>query len=198
VHVSSAEVYGQPRRSPVSEDDELAPTSPYGAAKLGAEAMVRAVTPTIGIETVILRPFVIYGRGMRATSVVATVVAQAVAGPVVEVADPRPVRDFVHVDDVARACVLACTRPLPPGPQTCNVGSGTGTSIAELAELALLAAGRRGEVRSHGPDRSAAANIDGAVADTRRAAELLEWYPETALAAGLAGMVADERGGEDG
>ena len=135
---------------------------------------------------------------MRASSVVASVVAQALAGPVVEVADPRPVRDFVHVDDVARAVSLACRCSLPPGPQTCNVGSGAGTSIAELAELALLAAGRRGEVRSHGPDRSWADNINGAVADTRRAAELLGWPPAIVLATGLAAMVADEGGGEDG
>jgi UDP-glucose 4-epimerase len=187
VYVSSAEVYGQPPRSPVPEDAPLRPRSPYGAAKVGAEGVVGAAVRAQGLDAVVLRPFSVYGPGMRATSVVGSIVTQALAGDEIQLFDTRVVRDFCLVDDVAEAVWVACTT-VPPltGLRVYNVGSGRGTSMAELARTAFAVLARSGRVTQRaGQDRPAAADIVELVADVAAARRDLGWRAETPLPIGL-------------
>lgn len=190
VYVSSAEVYGVPERNPVDERHVTRPRSPYGAAKLGAEAMVRAFAPALGLQAVILRPFSVYGAGMRETSVVRSILDQVLDRDAVVLADPRPVRDYCHVDDVVDAVIRAAMDPVRGSGGVYNVGSGAGTSVAELAALAMSVVGRDVPIRSGDPDRPAGADIPHLVADIRRIRNDLGWSPRTPLSAGLASMVA--------
>ncbi len=187
VHLSSAEVYGRPVTSPVSENHRLEARSPYGAAKLGAEAMVEAYRLAGDLETVVLRPFSVYGPRQSSGGVVATILAQALAAPAVELHDPDAVRDFCFVDDVADA-VLAAAAAAEKSVSTriYNVGSGAGTSIGELARLAVRAAGRDAPVRRRpGSERPAGATVKELVADPRRIRADLGWSARTPLADGL-------------
>lgn len=185
VLVSSAEVYGRPRSSPVREDHPLAPRSPYAAAKAGAEHFAQAFAAAFGMGVVILRPFSVYGPGAAPGSLVGTIVDAVRRGDPVRLHDLAPVRDYCFVDDVARAVAAACHRPLPPG-TVLNVGTGTGTSVAGVAAAALEAAGRTLPVEERGGGRPAAADIPALVADPSRARRLLEWEAEVELRAGLA------------
>lgn len=63
VYLSSAEVYGRPETTFVAEDHLLSARSPYGAAKIGAEAMIAAFAAAFGLNAIILRPFSVYGPG---------------------------------------------------------------------------------------------------------------------------------------
>jgi UDP-glucose 4-epimerase len=187
VYVSSAEVYGTPARSPVAEDAPLRPRSPYGAAKAGAESVVGAAVRADGLDAVVLRPFSIYGPGMRSDSVMGTIVAQALAGDEIQLFDTAPIRDFCLVDDVADAVWRACLARSPATPpRTYNIGSGRGTSIAELARAALEALGKRGRVvRRTGRDRPEVADVTELVADVAAARRDLDWEARTPLEAGL-------------
>jgi nucleoside-diphosphate-sugar epimerase len=198
VHVSSAEVYGQPARLPVVEDDRLEPLSPYGAAKLGGEAMMRALAPTLGIAVVVLRPFSVYGPRSRPGSVVATVLRQATACPAVEVHDLRPIRDYVYVEDVAAAVAQATAHLLADTPdggdvvETYNVGSGVGVSVEGVASLAIRLAARDVPLRQTATtDRPTP--ITRLVADTERATTVLGWKSTTSLEDGLRAMLAAGR-----
>jgi nucleoside-diphosphate-sugar epimerase len=190
VYVSSAEVYGEPERNPVDERQMTQPRSPYGAAKLGAEAMVRALAPAIGVQAVILRPFSVYGPGMRVGSLVRSILDQVLDRDAVVLADVRPVRDYCYVEDVADAVIRAAIDPFSEQDGVYNVGSGTGTSVADLARLAATIVGRDVPIRSGDPDRPAGADIRHLVADIRRIRQDLGWSPRTPLSDGLAATVA--------
>lgn len=188
VYVSSAEVYGQPAAGVgmVAETAPAAPRSPYGACKVGAEAMIAALAPATGLEAIVLRPFSVYGPGARRDGVLPTVLWQALHAEAVEVADLAPVRDYVFVDDVADALLRATRCPLPPGPPvTCNLASGKGVSVGDLAALALAVVGRSVPVRQARADRPATASVSRLVGDTRRAGQVLGWEATTPLEEGL-------------
>jgi UDP-glucose 4-epimerase len=187
VHISSAELYGQPDRNPVREDLPVAPLSPYGAAKLGAESMVRALAPVLSVDATILRPFSVYGPGLPLRSLVGTVIQQALFGDSVVVADLAPIRDYCFLDDVVEAIVAACYLPLPSRIRTYNIGSGKGVAVGELVNMVLAQVARDIPViEASRSDRPIGASVTQLVADPHRAAEELQWKALTSLKDGLA------------
>lgn len=193
VHVSSAEVYGQPQQDPVTEEHPLAPRSPYGAAKACAELLVRTARLYRGARTV-LRPFSVYGPGQPSASLLSLIFRQSLDPDAREVvlADLRPVRDYCFVDDVADAALRAARAPSPEGSdvRTLNVASGVGVSVGALVELATEVAsertGRSLPVREDvSRRRPGGADIMHMVADTSAARRALEWSPRTPLREGL-------------
>ena len=195
VHISSAEIYGRPAANPVPEHATVAPLSPYGAAKLGAEAMVRACCPAAGMEAVVLRPFSVYGPRSPERSLVGRLLRQALGGGPVSVATLRPVRDYVYVDDVAASVCTAVHWPgaAGAGAAVFNIGSGTGTSVAELAQTVLDQAGIRAEVQEAPVDRPAGSDITELVADMTRTDAELGWRAAISLRDGLAAALAELR-----
>ncbi len=191
VYVSSAEVYGRPRRNPVDEREPLAPRSPYGAAKVGAESIISAATAT-GLDAVVLRPFSVYGPGTRRDSVLGVILEQALAGESIVLRNLDGIRDYCYVGDLADAVWRAATADLA-GRHTFNIASGRGTRVDELAWATLAA--RHGAVPTGatvearpGPeaDRPSAADLAELVADVGQARDDLGWQATTPLSAGLA------------
>jgi len=186
VYVSSAEVYGIPERDPVDEAAPLQPRSPYGAAKVGAEAIVSSALRRGALaNAVILRPFSVYGPGQRSNSLLSSLLRQAATATEVALDDLRPVRDYVFVDDVVRG-ILAGIYAARPDLTIANIGSGQGVSVGELARIAIKAAGREVPVRERGATRPAAAEILRLVADVTTAHRALGWATTTSLHEGLA------------
>jgi nucleoside-diphosphate-sugar epimerase len=185
VYVSSADVYGVSLTDTAPESHRLQPRSPYAAAKVGAEHMVHAFAVSFGLQAVILRPFSVYGPGLAPQSLLAMLLQQARDDDALVVADLRPVRDYCYVDDVAAAILRACTL-VTPETVTFNVGSGTGTSVPELATLVLDLVDRTLPLRvdpSRG--RPCSADILRLVADIERARQGLGWVATTPLHRGL-------------
>ena len=191
VYLSSAEVYGQPDINPAAESARLAPLSPYGAAKMSAETFICADAGRSVGDALMLRPFSVYGPGSPARSVVGSIIRQALAGTEVRIFDPRPIRDYCHVDDLV-ACVLkACASTVGAPVRIYNVGSGRGTSVADLARHALEVAGRDVPLRiAAQSDRPARAAVRELIADSGKARRELGWTPSIALERGLARLVA--------
>jgi nucleoside-diphosphate-sugar epimerase len=189
VYVSSAEVYGRPRTDPVAESHPLEARSPYAAAKIGAEQMVRAFDHAYGWQSAILRPFSVYGPRMGRHALIPAIVRQLSADGPMRLADLRPERDYVHVDDVARA-IVAAARSARTETTVLNVGSGSGTSVRALAQLAMqLADVDRPLEENIAARRPGNADILRLVADRRLAASVLQWEPQISLEAGLRDML---------
>jgi len=203
VHVSSAEVYGRPRRNPVGEADPTAPRSPYAAAKLAAEGVVGAASRAWGLDAVILRPFSVYGPGARRDSVLGLILDQVLIGDRVRLRKLDGVRDYCFVDDLATAVWQAATLDLG-GLHVLNIASGRGTRVDELARAALTA--RDGSLprgasveewpiddaveAGTGGDRPADADIHELIGDVSWAREVLGWQATTSLVEGLARTLA--------
>ena len=193
VYVSSAEVYGHPGVEYVEEDHPLQARSPYAAAKIGAEKLVEAAQFGYGLQTVILRPFSVYGPGASPDSVLSRIARLARASQPILLNDLSPLRDYCYVEDVARAVAMACKTGAIG--KTFNIGTMRPTSVGELANVVLQVLGMSlpvGERGGGGGSRPTGSDISRLVADHRRAATELRWSPTWTLEDGLKRMLSQE------
>ena len=146
---SSAATYGEPVMNPICEVDPTEPVSPYGQSKLMIDMMLESYRRAYGLDYVSFRYFNACGADPRgrhgqesgATHIIARVLESirdnqefTLYGDDYPTADGTCVRDYVHVDDIARAHVLALDQTIPAG--IYNLGSNMGTSNREIIAAA--------------------------------------------------------------
>jgi UDP-glucose 4-epimerase len=177
---SGGAIYGDAPHLPVGEDTGCRPLSPYGEAKLAAEACVLAAADDDGLEVRILRVANAYGARQRPRTgqgVVATMLRAAQTGtPVTVFGDGTAVRDYVDARDVAIA--VAATRPTAGGPSIVNVGTGVGHRVLDVRAIVEEVTGTRLELRFE-PRRST--DVGAVVLDVSRLGALLDWHPTPLL-----------------
>lgn len=184
VLASSAAIYGQPNTTPIAESHPTRPTTPYGLEKLTCDHYARLYADLYGLETVALRYFNVYGPGQTGdyAGVISVFLRQALDGdPITVHGDGSQTRDFVYVDDVARANVAAA-RTDHTG-TAYNVGTGESVQIRELAELVRDLVGADVDIVSTEPREG---DIDRSEADIMRANARLGYTPTVELRDGLA------------
>jgi UDP-glucose 4-epimerase len=179
VFASSTAVYGDVNPLPLKEEYPPHPISPYAASKAAAEDYCLAFNRCYGLGTVILRYFNVYGprQGNSAYSgVIAKFLQNALKGePLIVYGDGEQTRDFIYVDDVVKATVLALENEKAVR-ETFNVSSGKPTTINELVEVVKEVARcdlkviyeepRKGDVRYNYGDPAKAEKILGFKAKT--------------------------------
>jgi UDP-glucose-4-epimerase GalE len=194
---SSCAVYGVPKQIPIREDAPREPVNPYGASKLAIELVLDAYDKAYGLSSVSLRYFNAAGAdeggeigemhdpethlipcaleaaaGLRSEL---TVYGNDYATP-----DGTCIRDYVHVNDLAEAHVLALEYLADGGASTAiNLGTGEGKSIKELVTAIEAAIGMKV------PTRVASRRLGdppALVADASRAREVLNWTPSLTIA----------------
>ncbi|HEY7488983.1 MAG TPA: NAD-dependent epimerase/dehydratase family protein [Streptosporangiaceae bacterium] len=146
---STAAVYGAPDHQPITEDQPPAPTSPYGASKLAAEEALRYYVRSRPGGAVVLRTFNVAGSvdgrpDPDETRLVPRALGVA-AGRLPHLAingDGTAVREYVHVDDLANAYLLALEADLEGEHRVFNVGSGKGTSVRDVVAMVTQVTGR--------------------------------------------------------
>ncbi|HEV2474802.1 MAG TPA: NAD-dependent epimerase/dehydratase family protein, partial [Chthonomonadales bacterium] len=197
VFSSSSAVYGDLSKSTLSETDSTRPISPYGIQKLAGEHYLRVIGGHFGIETVSLRYFNVYGPrqapGSQYAAVIPNFLALLLAGkaPVIY-GDGKQTRDFIYVEDVVAANMLAGeTRLLPSSGSEYNVGSGRATSLTELVQAAKEVTGAKIPARFLAP-RSG--DITHSCADAGRIRKELGFEPAVSLHQGLLRTAAYLRG----
>ena len=188
VVASSTAIYGDPTSIPVTEAEPTTPQSPYGVEKLTGDHYARLYHDLYGLETVALRYFNVYGprqAGGEYSGVITAFFEQACAGQDITVeGDGSQIRDFVHVDDVVRANLLAATTDEVG--EAYNVGTGRSVSVLDLAELIRELSGSRSEI-VHVDARPG--DIRASRADISKAKASLSFEPTVSLREGLAGLV---------
>jgi UDP-glucose 4-epimerase len=192
VAASSASVYGLATTFPTDEDHHAYDnTTLYGAAKLFNEGLLRSFHDTHGLDYVALRYFNVYGPRMDIHGVYTEVLVRWMerihAGqPPLILGDGLQTMDFVYIEDVARANVLAARSAATD--RVYNVASGTETSLRELADALLRVMGRDLEPE-YGPQRKVNP-VSRRLADTTRARDELGFRAEVTLDDGLRRLVA--------
>jgi UDP-glucose 4-epimerase len=181
---SGGTVYGIPRSLPISEDHPTDPTCSYGITKLTIEKYLYLYHHLYGLDYIVLRTANAYGPGQhpgRGQGVVATFLERVARGQPIEVwGDGSVIRDYIHVDDVARALLMVAEQR--PCDRVLNVGSGMGTALIDLIHLIRKVTGRDFEVR-YAPGRPF--DVPAVVLDTRRIQEQISWKPRMKLNDGL-------------
>jgi len=157
VFCSSAAVYGTPMTMPVDEGHPLRPLNLYGVTKLAGEKLMESYYENYGMETISLRFGNVFGVGLYTywRTVVPKFVKQGLEGKALTIyGDGENSRDFVHVEDIVQAVILALRKKEISG-ETFNVGGET-VKIGRLAEIVseeLKKATGRGASVVHLPPR---------------------------------------------
>ncbi|MDP9404003.1 MAG: UDP-glucose 4-epimerase GalE [Actinomycetota bacterium] len=200
VFSSTAATYGEPEEVPITEDAATKPTNPYGASKLAVDQAIRFECEATGLGAVSLRYFNVagasgrYGERHDPETHLIPLVLQAAAGKHDGVkifgddyptSDGTAIRDYIHVEDLARAHLLALDAARESGHRVYNLGNGEGFSVRQVVETARSVTGV--DIKTVEAARRAG---DPAVlvASSRRIRDELGWVPQKP---GLKSMVAD-------
>ena len=192
VFSSTCAVYGEPQLMPIEETTPLAPINPYGASKMMAERMLQDIAAASGLRYAILRYFNVAGADPEARIGQATPAASQlikvacetalgqrpslrIHGTDYPTADGTCVRDYIHVDDLARAHLDALRYLERRGASTVfNCGYGHGHSVREVVDTVRQVTGIDFPVEE-GPRRPG--DPPALVASNRKACEALGWRP---------------------
>ena len=191
VAASSASVYGLAEEFPTTERHHpYANDTLYGAAKTFNEGLLRSFHAMRGLDYVALRYFNVYGPRMDIyglyTEVLIRWMERIEAGqPPLILGDGTQTMDFVFTEDIARANLLAASADVTD--EVFNIGSGTETSLTELAQALLRVMGSDLPLE-FGPPRGVNA-VTRRLADVSLAAERLGWKAEIGLDEGLRRLV---------
>lgn len=189
---SSCAVYGDPWSMPVLESEPSRPTSPYGRTKLICEQILEdIVAADPGFSYTALRFFNVAGAAADGTlgedhnpepHLIPRLLQAAIDGIEIEVygtnydtPDGTCIRDYTHVDDIARAHLLAMERMKPGEGRVYNLGTGRGHSVKQVIAAVERVTGKQLKVK-YSPRRPGDAEALWANAD--RAREELGWEPE--------------------
>jgi UDP-glucose 4-epimerase len=225
VFSSTAATYGVPDATPIPEDAPLRPINPYGETKRTFEGALRWYGVAYGLRSVVLRYFNVAGATERLgevhrpeTHLIPNVLLAAEGGPPLTLfgedyptPDGTPVRDYIHVADLADAhlAALLATDPADPrtgpvgggstGPLVANLGTSAGFSVRDVLREAEAVVGRP-IPHTIGPRRAGDPPV--LVASNARAREVLGWTPGRSTLAEMIGSawawrVAHPRGYED-
>lgn len=188
VFASTASVYGDPEKLPMSEGDRLNPLTPYCISKRAGEDLLGFYQRRSGLSWVALRFFNVYGPGQKTeayyTSVINHFVKRIKNGepPIIDGRGEQSM-DFIHVHDIARAVVMALDSE--KSNVALNVGTGIDTSVARLAEILIKAVGADVEPQFNPRD----VLVSRRAADTRLAKETIGFESTIPVEEGMADLV---------
>ena len=194
VFSSTAAVYGEPESTPILETARLAPTNPYGESKLLVEQMLAWFHRIHGLRYAALRYFNVagaiagYGEAHEPESHLIPIILDVALGRRASISiygddyptpDGTCIRDYIHVEDLARAHVLALAALRnSTAPLLYNLGNGRGFSVREVIDAARRVTGRAIPVEQH-PRRPGDPAV--LVASSEKAQHELGWRPEHPL-----------------
>ena len=200
VFSSTAAVYGEPEEVPIPETAPTKPTNPYGSSKLAVDRLIGHVAQARGLSATSLRYFNVagasgrFGEDHHPETHLIPLVLQAAAGTRESVKifgtdyptrDGTAVRDYIHIEDLGRAHLLALKASEPGEHRVYNLGNGSGFSVLQVVEAARSVTGEN--VRAEEAPRRAGdppqlvASSDAIRAD-------LGWRPEKP---GIEAMISD-------
>jgi UDP-glucose-4-epimerase GalE len=197
---STAAVYGMPHEMPITEATPTRPINPYGETKLRLEGAIREAAATSRLRAVSLRYFNVAGASAAygevhepETHLIPNLLRAVETGEPVTLfgddyptPDGTPIRDYVHVLDLADAhmAALELTATMAPALEIANLGSGSGFSVRQVVEATEGVVG--GPVpQVIGPRREGDPPV--LVAANDRARELLGWTPSRGTLAEMIG-----------
>jgi len=192
VFASSCAVYGNPEKRPTPETYPTHPIAFYGLTKLLGENYCRFYQETYGSEIVMLRIFNVYGPDCHGAIYDFLNKLRKTPDKLEVLGTGKQSRDFVYVSDMVDMLIKAATSPAASG-NTFNVGTGTTTSVAELAKMIVNILGLKNVNISFQGGQAWAGDMDITLADNSKAVKKLQWKPKISLKEGLKKLISSKR-----
>ena len=186
VYASSASVYGDVKKIPIKENEKREPINPYGKTKLDCDILAKQYNNT-GSSIIGLRYFNVYGIGQTASY--AGVITKfleniKIKKPLIINGKGNQIRDFIHVQDIAKANVVAIESKINKG--FFNIGTGIKTSINELANIMIDNSNYKSSI-IHGPQFDG--DVENSLADMTLTKKYLKWNHGINLKEGLKNLI---------
>lgn len=178
----SSYLYGKPNYLPVDEDHPLHPHNPYAQSKLISEKICEGYYRDFNVPIVIFRPFNIYGSGQNSSFLIPSIIEQQKSGEII-LKDPRPKRDFIHVQDIVSAVLLAINYE-HDDLLTFNLGSGESYSVEQIVNFVQKSSNTESRVFYTNEYRQG--EVLDTVADISKISNLLKWQPKINIENGIA------------
>jgi len=183
VNAGSSSEYGYKDHAP-TEAETVEPNSHYAATKAGATLYCRFVAHKVRRQFTTLRLYSVFGPWEEPTRLIPTLLTRGLHGELPPLVSPKVARDYVYVDDVVDAFVLAAQTSTEDPGVVLNVGTGTQTTIHELVELVRRQL-RVDAVPVWGSMPEREWDTDVWVADPTNVTKVTGWKPGVGLEAGL-------------
>jgi UDP-glucose 4-epimerase len=190
IYISSAAVYGKPKKLPIDEDHPTNPLSPYGLSKLTGERYTILYHNLYGLPVVCIRPFNIFSPRQNPNSPYSGVITKFIEiignnqNPII-FGDGNQTRDFVYIEDVVDVIFKVMEHKGAIG-NIFNIGTGKSTQIKELADIIIKISNKNLE-----PEFVSAqiGDIKESYADVTKAKKILGYVPKFDLEEGLKATV---------
>jgi nucleoside-diphosphate-sugar epimerase len=187
VNTGSSSEYGVKDHAP-AETEWLEPNSPYAVTKASATLFCRLAAQRHGVRIATLRLYSVYGPYEEPDRLLPTLVLRGLDGNLPPLVDPDVARDYIHVDDVCEAYLLAASHPAPERGPVYNVGTGIQTTLRDVVDVArrILPIGVEPQWGSM-PRRVWDTGVW--ISDSRRIRADLGWQPRVQFEEGLRSTV---------
>ncbi len=192
---STCAVYGETEYLPVDEYHPVKPVNPYGTSKRSVEEIIQSLGTVKGLNYVILRYFNVcgatsdgrFGDSKKPSTLLVQNAVRGALGiepffltcPRVDTFDRTPIRDYINVEDLNEAHILALRYLLKGGKsEIINLGTGGGYSVLEVVNRVQEVLGKEFRIRKTRPRKGEYAKI---YADIKKAKKVLGWQPKRSL-----------------
>jgi UDP-glucose 4-epimerase len=192
IFTSSSAVYGNPGKGATPETHPTHPISFYGLSKYIGENYCHFYQENYGSEIVILRIFNVYGPNGHGVLPDFLNKLKKTPNKLEILGTGRQCRDFIYISDMVNILILVATSQVAEG-QIFNVGTGTTTSVTELAKKLIELLGLEGVEISFTDGLAWEGDMDITHADIRKAVKELQWKPQVRLEEGLNKLITSRK-----
>ena len=184
VHISTSEVYGSAKKSPMDEDHPILPQSTYAVSKLAGEKAVFTMHKEHDFPAVMIRPFNTYGPNITQPYIIPEIIMQVLGkNSEIKLGNINAERDFTFVSDTANGIIRALFLKKAIG-ETINLGSGRSHKIKDIVKSVSSILEKKVTISTN-KDRLRPFDVNKLVCDNRKAKKMLDWEPKITFDEGL-------------
>jgi nucleoside-diphosphate-sugar epimerase len=178
---TSSYVYGNPKYLPIDEKHPLSAFNPYADSKILGEMLCRSYQKFFNVNSIIVRPFNIYGDKQHKNFLISTILEQAKTGTI-KLQDSSPKRDYIYIDDVISA-FMKIIENTDLENEIFNLGFGESFSVKEITEIINLQ--YNNNLNIHFSENIRVNEVLDTIANIDNAKSKLNWLPKITIQEGI-------------
>jgi nucleoside-diphosphate-sugar epimerase len=172
----SSYVYGKPVYLPIDENHPTDGFNPYAQTKLIGEELCKSYNRFFNVPVMIIRPFNIYGPGQDSRYLIPKIIHMAATGTI-ELENPEPKRDFIHINDVVEFIVMVAKKDFEMKCEIFNLGSGTSFTVDEIVRMIV----KNKKIAVNYTNKKRPNEITDIICNPNKAKLRFNWHPEASL-----------------